>query len=68
MENKKPWQSKTMLLNGIAGLAMFVALFVPQAEGVKVFIEHNASQIGMIWGILNMVLRSVTKDKIVLGE
>lgn len=67
-DQKKPWQSKTMLLNGIGGLVLFVGLFVPGAEVVDSFIKLNATTIGMVWSVLNMVLRAMTKDKIVLVD
>lgn len=65
---KKPWQSKTMLLNGVVGLAAFVALFVPAASGVKTFVDAHASEIGLFWSMANLALRAITKDKIALGE
>ena len=68
VKTKKPWQSKTLLLNGIAGLLAAVALFVPQAADVQVFIAAHAAEIGMVWAILGIALRAVTKDKIGLGD
>jgi hypothetical protein len=68
MEVKKPWQSKTMLLNGIGGLLVFLALFVPGAEGVSAWLNANGATVGMVWAFANMVLRMVTKGKIQLGE
>ncbi len=65
---KKPWQSKTILLNAVLGLAAFVAIFIPGAESVKAFIDVHAVQIGLGWSVLNMILRAVTKDKISLGD
>lgn len=69
MEGTKPaWQSKTLLLNGIAGLIMFVSLFVPAASGVSTWISAHADVVGMVWAGLNMVLRLISKDKIVLKD
>lgn len=68
MESKKPWQSKTLLLNGALGVLAFVALFVPGAEAAQAFINGHGAEIGMVWSILNIILRAVTKDKISLGE
>lgn len=65
---KKPWQSKTLLTNGVLGLVGFVALFIPGAELVQTFMSAHASEIAMVWSILNIVLRAVTKDKISLGD
>jgi len=64
MDSKKPWQSKTMVLNAIVGVVSAVALFVPGAEVVTQFLSAHAAEIGMVWGILNIVLRAVTKDRI----
>lgn len=68
MENKKPWQSKTMLLNAVAGLVGAVALFVPGASVVTEFLAAHAAELTMVWGILNMIVRTVTKDKIALVD
>lgn len=67
-QTKKPWQSRTMVVNGIMGLVAFVALFVPGAEAVKTFIESNAEGITMVWAVLNMALRFITKEKVSLFE
>lgn len=68
MENKKPWQSKTLLLNGVAGLIAFVALFWSGASGVSTFLGAHAAEIGVGWSLLNVILRAVTKDKISLAD
>lgn len=69
MPTTKPaWQSKTLLINGVLGLAAFAALFIPAASGVKALIEGHASEIALGWSVLNMILRTITKDKVVLGE
>ena len=68
MENKKPWQSKTLVLNALMGLVACVALFVPAASVVSSFLSANAPLVGAVWAMLNIVLRAVTKDKISLGE
>lgn len=67
-DSKKPWQSKTILLNAIVGLAGFVALFIPGAEGVKIFVDSNAVMIGTIWSVLNVLLRAVSKNAISLVD
>ena len=68
MENKKPWQSKTLVLNALLGLISCVALFVPGAKAVSDFINANGAMIGAIWAFANIVLRSISKDKIVLVD
>lgn len=68
MDSKKPWQSKTMMLNGLMGLLAFVALFWSGASGVSEFLNGHGGEIAMVWSILNIILRAVTKDKISLGD
>lgn len=68
MENKKPWQSKTMVVNAVLGVLSAVALFMPGAEALAGWINGHAAEIGMGWSVLNIVLRAVTKDKIGLDE
>lgn len=66
MESKKPWQSKTLLINGILGILAFIGLFVPGAESVGLWINAHGAEIAMGWSVLNMGLRFITKDKIIL--
>lgn len=47
------------------GLLTAIAPIVPT---VGTFLTENASQISMIWGAMAIVLRLVTKEKIVLIE
>lgn len=68
MEDKKPWQSRTIVINAVMGLIMFICLFLPQAAVAKTWIEGNAAAIGIVWSLLGMVLRAISKDKIVLGD
>lgn len=68
MDTKKPWQSKTILLNGIVGMAGFIAMFIPQASGIQDFINHNAMAIGSVWSVLNVVIRFISKDKVSLTD
>lgn len=69
MENTKPaWQSKTLLLNGVAGLVLFATLFYPPAKAVTDFISQYPAEVGIAWSLLGMALRWVTKDKVVLTQ
>lgn len=68
MESKRPWQSKTVVLNAVMGLASAAALFLPGAESVGGWLNSHAAEVGMAWGILNIVLRAVTKDKVSLSD
>ena len=65
---KRPWQSRTLLVNGVLGLVAFAALFVPQAAGIGEWINGNGIHIVAVWSVLNTILRFVTKDKIQLFE
>lgn len=65
---KKPWESKTILVNAIIGFCGALALFVPNAKFVSDFISSHGGEITMIWSILNIILRSISKDKIVLRD
>lgn len=65
---KAPWQSRTMVLNGLMGLIMFVSLFWAGAVNVKAFIDAHGVEIGMFWSIANLILRAITKDKIGLVD
>jgi hypothetical protein len=42
--------------------------FAPLFPGVGSFIAENTASIGMVWGAVSIVLRLVTKEKLVLGE
>lgn len=67
-ETKKPWQSKTILVNGILGLTTFLGLVFPWAHGIPDFMASHSSEIAMFWSVLNIVLRAVTKDSITLAD
>lgn len=64
-----PWQSKTILINGIVGLIAFVGLFLqaPAAQSGS-WIQGHMAEVGMAWSFLNVVIRFITKDKIVLSD
>lgn len=67
-DTKKPYESKTIIINAIIGLSMALSAFIPQLSGVKSFIETNAVMIGTVWSILGIALRAISKDKIVLTD
>ena len=60
MEKKKPWQSKTLLVNAI------MAILAVSGLGEKV--NLSADQFMMMLSGVNIVLRLITKDKIGLLE
>jgi hypothetical protein len=68
MEGKKWWQSKTILMNAVVSLLGLVALVMPQAAGASSFLQAHAAEVSVVWGMLNVLLRLVTKDKIQLGD
>lgn len=67
--DKKPWYlSKSIWLSLVGGLASALAVAVPQASVVSQFINANLPVIGMVWGVLGLIVRLVTKEKISLGD
>jgi hypothetical protein len=68
MDNKKPWLSKTILMNTVIGLAAVVTPFLPQAAVVQAWIGSHVVVIGTVWSVLNIALRAITKDKISLAD
>jgi len=56
---KSVFKSKTFYM----GLATALAPLIPS---VGEFVKGNAEMIGMLWGAVAIVLRFVTKDKVVL--
>lgn len=61
-ESKKPWQSKTILVNFAAAAG---ALFYPP---VAEWIAANPGILASAFAVLNILLRLVTKDRIGLTE
>ncbi len=62
MDTKKPWQSKTIIVNFIAAAG---ALFYPP---VAQWIAAHPVELASAFSILNIVLRVITKDKISIVE
>lgn len=62
MESKKPYKSKTLLVNALVAI---LALFAPNAAE---FISSHPTEVAIAFSMLNMALRVITKDKIVIGE
>lgn len=59
---KKPWQSKTILLNFIAAAT---ALFYPPASE---WISAHPVEVSSLFAIANIVLRVISQDKISITE
>lgn len=67
-EGKRWYNSKTILLNMVVGLALAIVPAVPGAESLAGWVNGNASVIGAIWSGLNIVLRFVTKERVKLFD
>lgn len=67
---KKPWASKSILLNFVGLILSAVVLFFPQVSGIQAWLADptHLSIIGSIWGVLGIIFRFVSKDKIVLKD
>lgn len=59
---KKPWQSKTIIVNFVAAAA---ALFYPPAHE---WVVAHPMEISSLFAVANVVLRLVTKDAISFTE
>lgn len=68
MESKKWYQSKTVLINMIAGVALAIAPAMPGGQVVAEWLNGNVEMIGMVWAGLNVALRFITKDKVKLFD
>lgn len=65
---KSPWQSKTILVNFAVMFVGALAIMVPSMVPVKAWIDANGVTIATALGVIGMILRVVSKDKIVLGD
>jgi hypothetical protein len=57
--NKSALKSKTFWF----GIITAIAPLVPKAGQ---FIAENSASIGMVWGAMTIILRMITKEKVVL--
>lgn len=62
MDSKKPWQSKTLLLNAIVAV---LALVHPASAQ---FISAHPGEVALAFSLLNMALRLISKERISLSE
>lgn len=62
MDSKKPWFSKTLILNLVLALS---AMFLPS---VKDYIVAHPEGVTLAFTGLNMVLRLISKDTISLAD
>ena len=68
MESKKPWFSKTIIINAIAGLSIALSPFIPALAGVNPFIQSHIAVIGSAWAMLNIIVRLITKNAVSLED
>lgn len=62
MDSKKPWYSKTLIVNLVMALC---AMFIPSAA---TYIQAHPEGVTLAFTGINMILRLITKDKVSLGE
>lgn len=68
MDSKKPWQSKTIIVNSLIGVCLALSPFIPSLSVVSEFIKQNVVSVGVVWSVLSILLRSVSKGQIQLGD
>ncbi len=68
METKKPWLSKTIMLNALMAVLGVVAIFWPGASMASDFLKAHSVEVGVAWSVANMLLRLVSKDAISLSD
>ena len=68
VETKKPWFSKTILINSLLGVCLGLSPFIPSLQGVVDFIKNNLIMIGVIWSGLAVFLRVISKGSISLED
>lgn len=59
---KKPWQSKTIVLNFL--MAASALAYPPVAE----WISANPVAVASGWAVLGILVRLITRDRVSLGE
>jgi hypothetical protein len=60
--------SKTFWLNFVVGLLAGLLPMFPALQPVSDFIKNHVMEIGIAWSMLNVVLRFVSHEKIVLVD
>lgn len=68
MEGIKFWQSKTVLVNMIVGISVALVPAVPALHVVADFANQNSGALAMVWAVLNIAIRFITKNKISLFD
>jgi len=66
--NKALLKSKTAWFNFLTGVTAASLGFFPALAPVRAFLVGNVEAIGMMWAVVGMALRVVTKGKLVLVD
>ena len=61
---KKAWLSKTMWINLFVAIVGVIAAFVPGASVVTEWLSSHGDIVAMVFGLVNLILRATTKDKL----
>jgi len=69
-DTKKPWFSKSIILNAVGLILSAVVMFVPQVSSIQAWLAapSHLAIIGSVWGVLGIIFRLVSKDKISLRD
>ena len=65
MEQKNILISKTFWFGLLTAISPLSAFFFPV---IGDFMKDHLAEVTMLWGVAAVILRLVTKDKVVLGE
>jgi hypothetical protein len=65
---KKPYKSKTVLVNVLVALSGIVSMLGFAPEAVHAWMQSNVEILLVLLGGIGTVLRLVTKDKLVLKD
>ena len=68
MEDKKPWQSKTILVMTLTGLLTTLAPFLPAAADIASYVNTHGVAVAQVMSVLGIWLRFVTKGRVKLEE
>ena len=68
METKSILVSKTVWLNVVMGVLVALVPVLPGAEHWADLIKANLGSIAAVWAVLGVLVRLITKSKIVFGD
>lgn len=67
-DDKKPWASKTILVNAVLGVLVALVPLIPVLSGISNWINSHGIELGVGWAVLGMGLRLISKGAIVLRD